>query len=115
MFALFALAPSVIVAGATGRSMAAGRQAAVFRRKRRRMAVIAVIGIMVLVPCAVTLRIMAVDGDFGIAFAAVQALELAGGLVNLILLSLNARDGRRLTAPSRRGAAAAAAATPGQS
>lgn len=115
VFALFALVPSVIVAGATGRSMAAGRQAAVFRRKRRRMAVVAVIGITVLVPCAVTLRIMAVDGDFGIAFAAVQAVELAGGLVNLILLSLNARDGRRLTTPYRRSAAAAAAATAGQS
>jgi hypothetical protein len=112
LFALFALVPSVMIAGATGRSMAAGRRAPVFRRKRRRTALVAVVGIAVLVPCAVALRIMAVDGDFGTAFATIQAVELAGGLVNLTLLSLNARDGRRLTAPSRRRSAAAAAAAP---
>ncbi len=108
VFALFVLVPSVIIAGATGRSMAAGRQAPVFRRKRRRAALIAVVGIVVLVPCAVVLQIMAVDGDFGTAFATIQAVELAGGLVNLTLLSLNVRDGRRLTAPSRRRSATAA-------
>lgn len=112
VFALFVLVPSVMIAGATGRSMAAGRQAPVFRRKRRRTALVAVIGIVVLVPCAVVLQIMAVDGDFGTAFATIQAVELAGGLVNLTLLGLNARDGRRLTAPSRRRSVTATAATP---
>jgi hypothetical protein len=111
VFALFALVPSVIIAGATGRSMAAGRQAPVFRRKRRRAALIAMIGILVLVPCAVVLQIMAVDGHFGTTFATIQAVELTGGLINLTLLSLNARDGRRLTAPSRRRSATTAAAT----
>lgn len=102
VFALFALVPSVVIAGATGRSMAAGRQTPLLRRKRRRTALVAVVGIVVLVPCAVALQIMAVDGDFGTAFATIQAVELAGGLVNLTLLGLNARDGRRLTARSRR-------------
>lgn len=111
VLALFALVPSVMIAGTTGRSMAAGRRTPVFRRKRRRTALVAVVGIVVLVPCAVVLRIMAVDGDFGTAFATIQAVELTGGLANLTLLGLNARDGRRLTAPSRRSAAAGVAAT----
>lgn len=91
--------------------MAAGRRAPLLRRKRRRTVLVALVGIVVLVPCAVVLRIMAVDGDFGTTFATIQAVELAGGLVNLTLLGLNARDGRRLTASSRRRSAAAMAAT----
>jgi hypothetical protein len=109
---LFVLVPSMMIAGITGRSMAARRQAPVFRRKRRQTALVAVVGIVVLVPCAIALRIKAGNGDFGTAFAVIQAVELAGGLVNLTLLGLNARDGRRLTASSRRRTAAATAATP---
>jgi drug/metabolite transporter superfamily protein YnfA len=112
LFALVALVPSVMIAGLTGRSMAAGRRAPLIRRKQRRTALVAVVGIAVLVPCAVVLRAMAVHDDFGTNFAAIQAVELAGGLLNLTLLSLNARDGRRLTAPSRRRSTATASTVP---
>jgi len=110
VFALFVLIPSVMIAGGTGRSMAAGRKAPLLRRKQRRTALIAVVGIVVLVPCAVVLRMLAADGNFGGAFVALQAVELAGGVVNLTLLGLNARDGRLLTAATRRRQALAATA-----
>jgi hypothetical protein len=36
-------------------------------------------------------------GDFGSLFHAVQAVELIAGAINLALMSLNIRDGLRLT------------------
>jgi hypothetical protein len=103
LFALVVLIPSVMIAGGSGRSMAAGRRTSpLLRRKQRRATLIAVVGITVLVPCAVVLRSLAADGNFGTMFIAFQAVELAGGAVNLALLSLNARDGRLLTAATRR-------------
>lgn len=102
-FALLALVPCMAITGGTGRSLSASRlRAPLIRRKQRRMAVAAAIGLLVLVPCAVTLQALAADGDFGTAFAVVQAVELIGGAVNITLLSLNVRDGRLLTAASRR-------------
>jgi hypothetical protein len=109
LFALSLLIPSVLVANITGRSLAAGRKTPLLNRKRRRTALVAVVGILILVPCAVTLRILAVEDDFGTLFVSIQAIELLGGLVNLTLLGLNARDGRRLTAGARRKKAKAAA------
>jgi hypothetical protein len=106
LFALFGLIPSVMVAGGSGRSLAAGRKAPLFHRKRRRTVLVAATGILVLVPCAVVLRTLAAVGDFGTPFVVLQGAEIAGGLVNLTLLSLNARDGRRLTAATHRRASA---------
>lgn len=62
VFAMVMLVPSVMIAGATGRSMAAGRRAPLLRRKQRRTVAVATIGIGVLVPCAVTLRMLAPAG-----------------------------------------------------
>jgi hypothetical protein len=70
--------------------------------KKRRTAAIAVIGLLVLVPCAVVLRALAASGDFGSTFVGVQVLELVGGAANLTLLVLNARAGRLLTGARRR-------------
>jgi len=109
LFALLALIPSVMIAGGTGRSLGAGRKAPLFRLKKQRTALVAIIGILVLVPCAVMLRALAAADNFGVVFVTLQAVELAGGLVNLSLLSLNVRDGRRLTAARRRRARVAAA------
>ena len=47
-------------------------------------------------PCAVVLDHLAQQGSFGAAFLAVQAVELAAGAVNITLMALNMRDGRRL-------------------
>ena len=52
-------------------------------------------------PSAVFLATRAREGDFGRDFALVQAIELIAGAVNLGLLGLNLRDGRRMTAARR--------------
>lgn len=102
LFALSVLIPSVMIAGASGRSLAARRTSTLLRRKRRRGTIVAVVGITVLVPCAVVLRALAADREFGTAFVLLQGLELAGGATNLTLLWLNARAGRRLRLGVRR-------------
>ncbi|MFF3920404.1 hypothetical protein ACFYZB_44765 [Streptomyces sp. NPDC001852] len=103
VFALFVLVPCMAVTGGTGRLLSAQRRRApLIRRKQRRMAAAAAIGLLVLVPCAVTLRVFAADGRFDTVFALVQAVEFLGGAVNITLLSLNVRDGRLLTAAARR-------------
>lgn len=102
LFGLILLIPAVIAASGTGRSLAAGRKSPLLTNKKRRAALIAIIGVVVLVPCAVTLRILAARDTVGSTFVIVQTIEFAGGLVNLTLLVLNARAGRLLTAARRR-------------
>ncbi|GAA3827747.1 lipoprotein [Streptomyces coacervatus] len=102
-FALLALVPCMAITGGTGRSLSARRlRAPLIRRKQRRIAAAAAIGLLVLVPCALVLRALAADDSFGTEFAVIQIVELVGGAVNITLLSLNVRDGRLLTAASRR-------------
>ena len=102
LFALIILIPSVMMAGGTGRSLAASRTSPLLKNKKRRAMLVAIVGIVVLLPCAITLRVLAGNGNIGPAFIAVQTIELVGGIVNLTLLILNARAGRLLTAARRR-------------
>ncbi|GAA2383772.1 hypothetical protein GCM10010404_45150 [Nonomuraea africana] len=101
-----ALVFSMIATGGTGTSLAGkdarGLRARLIEVKRRRMAVVAGIGLLVLVPCAVTLWRLSAEGAFGTAFYAIQAVEFAGGAVNLVLVGLNLRDGLRMTGRIRR-------------
>lgn len=64
--------------------------------KKKRMPFIALNGILILIPSCFVLRHLAINGDFGPLFYAVQALELAAGAVNIVLLTLNMRDGLRM-------------------
>ena len=72
----------------TGRCLGGKSRAPVVRRKRRRMQLIAAVGLVVLVPCAVVLNYQAIP--------ALEIAELAAGGLNLALLVLNFRDGRAL-------------------
>lgn len=101
---LLVLVPALAVTGATGFAMARGSADPLIRAKRRRMPVIAGIGIVVLVPSALYLAAAAGRDDLGPAFYAVQAVELAAGALNLTLMGRNIRDGLRLTGrwPARR-------------
>jgi hypothetical protein len=66
------------------------------------MIVAAANGLLVLVPCAVALYTLASQGRFDDVFYAVQVLEFIAGGVNILLLSLNLRDGLRLTGRLRK-------------
>jgi hypothetical protein len=109
---LLALVPAVVAANGSGWTMASARRSrggalpAPLRRKQRRGAVVAGLGLFVLVPCALWLAgASSRPGPLPESFVAVQALELAAGAVNATLLALNARDGYRMRAPRRHRAA----------
>lgn len=90
------LIPAIALAGASGMRLGGKWRSPLVTAKKRRMPFIAVNGLLVLIPSALALRHLALAGDFGPAFYAVQALELAAGAVNIGLLGLNMRDGFRL-------------------
>lgn len=94
--ALLGFIPVIAITGATGFSMGGKSSHRLIVAKRRRMAFIAAIGLLVLVPSAIFLALQAQAGSFDGSFYSVQALELAAGAVNLVLIGLNFRDGLRL-------------------
>ncbi len=96
LWGLLLLVPALIAAGATGTLMARSRVAPLVLAKKQRMPLIALNGVLVLVPSAVTLDHLAAAASFGTTFVAVQAIELIAGIANITLLTLNARDGFRL-------------------
>lgn len=99
---LLLLIPAMAAAGVTGSKLALGRNGKLIGTKQKRMQLIAGNGLLVLVPSALFLAWRAGQDNLDATFYAVQALELAAGAVNITLLGLNMRDGRRLTAAKRR-------------
>ncbi|PYF12729.1 hypothetical protein C8J30_101110 [Rhodobacter viridis] len=95
------LIPALAATGASGFALARGAKGGVIGVKRKRMPIIAANGLLVLVPSAFFLAARARSGEFGPGFTLVQAIELIAGAVNLGLLGLNLRDGRRMTAGRR--------------
>jgi CDGSH-type Zn-finger protein len=110
------LVPAMAAAGGTGFKLLGRRTDSLALAKKRRMMVIGPNGVPVLIPCAFYLANLTAKGQFTATFYAVQAIELAAGLVNLSLMGLNIRDGLRLTgrmAPAlSSGSLAAAGASP---
>lgn len=94
---LLLLVPALIITGASGFRLAGGSDDARIRAKKRRMPFITANGLLILVPCAFYLAALAERDDFGPQFYLVQAVELLAGTVNLVLMSLNLRDGLRLS------------------
>lgn len=101
LFGLAVLIPAMIVAGASGMAIGRRRRDVPALAKKRRMPVIALNGVLVLVPAAVYLQVKASAAEFDTLFYSVQALELLAGLINLVLMGLNIRDGRAMAARRR--------------
>ena len=91
------LMPALAATGASGFRMAGGASEPATIRKKRRMPIIAANGLVVLIPAGLALAALASRREFGALFYGVQAIELVAGAVNLTLMSLNIRDGLRLT------------------
>lgn len=100
-YAIPLLVLALALAGGSGSWLARGNASRVVKRKRRRMALAAGNGLLVLIPSAFLLQRWANAGDLGAGFYALQALELAAGLTNLMLLVRNAQDGRKLAGRGR--------------
>ena len=91
------LVPALAAAGGSGFVLAKERRgSALVVSKRKRMQIIGANGVSILIPSALFLAAKATSGDFDGAFYAVQALELVAGATNIVLLSLNMRDGLKM-------------------
>ncbi|QAB14980.1 hypothetical protein [Hydrogenovibrio thermophilus] len=99
LYGMAILIPSIITAGISGFRLSCGRLNPLVDRKLKRMPIIALNGLLILLPSAVFLAHKADIGEFDELFYGVQMLELTAGLVNFYLMTLNARDGRRLSRP----------------
>lgn len=97
MWGLLVLVPAIATTGGTGFVRAGRSKNAHIVAKKRRMQVVAAIGLLVLVPCVLYLGSTSSSSGLGTHFHEVQAVELVAGAVNITLMTLNVRDGLRLT------------------
>ncbi|NVK47673.1 MAG: hypothetical protein HWE33_15360 [Rhodobacteraceae bacterium] len=101
---LLALIPMLILTGVSGNRLGQNMRGPLIGAKQKRMKIIAFNGIVFLVPSALILLPLAMQGQGGLLYWTIQTLELLAGATNITLLGLNMRDGLRL---SRRRAAPA--------
>lgn len=96
------LIPTMAMTVGSGWALAGKRQGGLIDVKRKRMALIAAIGLLIMIPAALFLAFRARAGVFDGGFYAVQAAELIAGPINLFLLGLNMRDGLRMSGRLKR-------------
>lgn len=101
---LWLLVPAMAAVGASGFALSAGRRGALVEGKMRRMRIVAINGLLILLPAAFYLDAKAAAGQFDGTFYIAQLAELIAGAVNFSLLALNMRDGLRLAGRLRRAA-----------
>ena len=94
---MFILIPAMVVVGASGMAMGRRRRDAAATAKKKRMPIIALNGLLILLPAAFFLQARAVNGNFDVQFYLVQAVELIAGALNLTFMGLNIRDGLTMT------------------
>jgi hypothetical protein len=97
LYGIAVLIPALIAAGGSGFALSSGRKGTLAAGKKVRMRLIALNGLLVLAPSALFLYARAAAGQFDPAFFVVQAVELAAGAGQLVLLGRNFRDGLRLS------------------
>lgn len=98
---MFILIPAMAIAGGSGLAMGRKRKDALTKAKKSRMPVIALNGLLILVPAAWFLASKAAAGEFDSTFYTVQVIELIAGAANLTMMGLNIRDGLRMTSKIR--------------
>lgn len=94
---LFILIPAIALTGMTGFKLSHTQSGKQVAAKQVRMIFIAANGLILLLPAALHLQHLAALGSFNTLFYLIQAVELLAGVVNLRLMSLNIRDGLRLS------------------
>jgi hypothetical protein len=97
VYGLFLLVPFLAATGGSGFSLSQMRKGFLVDQKKKRMAVIAANGLLILIPAAIFLNSKAAAGEFDKVFYAVQVVELIVGVVQLTLMGMNFRDGLKLT------------------
>ena len=95
-YGLVVLVLFMALTGWSGSLLARGRNGELLDRKKKRMPIIAVNGVLIMIPAALFLNYKASLGEFDLLFYAIQIVELTVGLVQLVLMGLNFRAGLRL-------------------
>ena len=93
---IFILVPAMAMTGATGFALAKERKGRIVEAKKKRMPMIALIGIFILMPAAIYLSNCAAAGLFDTRFYILQAIELIAGATNLTLMIKSIKDGKKL-------------------
>jgi hypothetical protein len=96
------LIPALAATSGTGFSLAKGRRSKLISTKIKRTAINGANGLLVLAPSALFLAHKAGADEFDMTFYVVQGIELLAGALNITLLSLNMRDGFKMTGRFRR-------------
>ena len=94
---LFILVPAIAATGGTGFALSKSRKGRLVQVKQKRMPFIGANGVLVLIPCAIFLERWASVGAFDTTFYVVQGIELIAGAINLTLMSMNIRDGLKMS------------------
>ncbi len=92
---LFILIPFIIITGISG-SLLTKAKKGIVAKKKKRMLFIALNGIFILVPCAIILSYLASNMLFNKIFYTIQTFELLAAMANIILMSLNIKDGIKI-------------------
>ncbi len=101
VYGLLVLVPFLAATGASGFALSQSRRGLLVDRKRKRMAFIAADGLLVMIPAALFLNGKAAAVEFDSMFYTVQLVELVVGVVQLTLMGMNFRDGRKLAGKGR--------------
>jgi len=99
---MWILIPAMAITGGSGFSLASARSGRLVAAKKKLMPIIALNGLLIMVPSAFFLAHKATAGEFDTVFYAVEALELSMGCVQVVLMGLNFRDGLKLAGRLRR-------------
>ncbi|MHB8254267.1 MAG: hypothetical protein ACYDEV_11335 [Acidiferrobacter sp.] len=99
---LFILIPALAATGGSGFWLSRSRMGRLVSVKIRRMRLIAMNGLLVLVPTAMVLDYLTHAGSFSAPFIIIQVVEWLAGAVNMTLMGLNIRDGLRMNGRLRR-------------
>lgn len=103
MYGMIVLVPAMMLAGATGMTLGKTRSGEIVTRKKKRMPVIALNGVIILIPSAIFLYWKSSAGEFDSAFYIAQGGELIAGLANIALIAMSMRDGLTLSGRIRAG------------
>lgn len=99
---LFILVPAIALTGASGFALSKLKSGELALKKKIRMPFIGINGVIILIPCAISLDYWASAASFDTRFYVVQGIELLVGAVNLFLMGLNLIDGFRITGRFRK-------------
>jgi hypothetical protein len=96
LYGIFVLVPTMMISGISGKSLAGSAKHPLMLKKLNRMKLIGFNAIMILIPSAIVLYYLSNAGYWGNWFIAVQAIEIIAGIMNVILMLFNIRDGIKL-------------------